>query len=96
MKFWKEQDGPDAFLDVKYEDLVQNDTNYINKLWEYCGLQGGYSEEKRQKHFGYTASFQQVTKEIYKSSVKKADFSKFYQIFMNDLENQREYWKKIQ
>ena len=37
---------PDAFLDVKYEDLVQNDTNYINKLWEYCGLQGGYSEEK--------------------------------------------------
>ena len=96
MKFWKEQDGPDAFLDVKYEDLVQNDTNYINKLWEYCGLQGGYSEEKRQKHFGYTASFQQVTKEIYKSSVKKDDFSKFHQIFMNDLENQREYWKKLQ
>ena len=96
MKFWKEQDGPDAFLDVKYEDLVQNDTNYINKLWEYCGLQGGYSEEKRQKHFGYTASFQQVTKEIYKSSVKKADFSKFHQIFMSDLENQREYWKKLQ
>jgi len=95
MKFWKEQDGKNAFLDVRYEDLVQNDINYISQLWDYCGLQGKYSEEKRQKHFGYTASFQQVTKEIYKSSVKKSDFSIFYQNFMNDLENQREYWNKL-
>ena len=36
-----------------------------------------YNPEKRKSHFAYTASMQQVTKDIYSSSLQKKDFSKF-------------------
>ena len=76
----KEQDGPDAFLDVKYEDLVQNDTNYINKFMEYCGLQGDIRRKKDKNILDIQLVFNRSQK---KSRIisKKADFSKFHQIF---------------
>ena len=75
--------------------MVSKDQNFLKKLWGFCGLQGEYTEEKRKKHVGYTASFQQVTKEIYKTSIKKDDFAGFKDQFYKDLFSQREYWEKI-
>lgn len=95
LKCWKEIDGEDALFDVNYENLIRDKGSIIPKLWEYCGLQGQYEEEKRKKHFGYTASFQQVTKEIYDTSIKKPDFIDFKETFFKDLDNQREYWSKL-
>ena len=64
------------------------------EIWDHCKLEGNYNPEKRKSHFAYTASMQQVTKDIYSSSLQKKDFSKFKDGFMEDLKTQREYWKK--
>ena len=95
MNFWKKLDGSENFFDVSYEVLVSKDKHFLEKLWEFCGLQGEYTEEKRKKHVGYTASFQQVTKEIYKTSIKKNDFAHFKDQFYKDLSSQREYWENF-
>ena len=93
IKFWKELDGPESFFDLRYEELATKDEGLINRLWEYCGIKGAFSEEKRKDYVGYTASFQQVTKDIYDTSIKKADFNEFKEKFFEDLENQRSYWR---
>ena len=93
MRCWKDLDGPDALFDINYESLVGKSKNeVIDQLWKYCGLIGKYNDKKRKEHFGYTASFQQVTKEIYDTSVMKSDFVEFKDDFYKDLENQRNYW----
>ena len=93
MRCWKDLDGPDALFDINYETLVgESKTEVIDQLWKHCGLIGNYDEKKRREHFGYTASFQQVTKEIYDTSVMKSDFVDFRDDFYKDLENQRNYW----
>ncbi len=93
VKYWKQMDGDDALFDVEYEKLVK-DNSLINKLWKYCDLKGEYSEEKRKEHFGFTASMQQVTKDIYSSSLKKDDFIDFKEDFFSNLQAQREYWQE--
>lgn len=95
MNFWKSIDGNDAFFEVKYEELVADTQRIANQLWDFCNLSGVYSEEKRQKHKGYTASFQQVTKEIYSSSIKKTDFIEFKDKFLEDLRNQEVFWNNL-
>jgi len=93
MRCWKDLDGPGALFDINYETLVGESKNeLIDQLWKYCGLIGNYDDKKRKEHFGYTASFQQVTKEIYGTSVMKDDFVDFRDSFYKDLENQRNYW----
>jgi tetratricopeptide (TPR) repeat protein len=94
MNFWKKKDGDSAFLDVKYEEIIENKSLMIDIIWKYCKLEGEYSEEKRKLHFGRTASMQQVTKDIYKSSLKKNDFKDFQSQFMQDLKNQQQYINK--
>ena len=94
MNFWKKKDGDSAFLDVKYEEIIENKSLMIDIIWKYCKLEGEYSEEKRKLHFGRTASMQQVTKDIYKSSLKKNDFNDFQSQFMQDLKNQQQYINK--
>lgn len=93
IKYWKQMDGDNALFDVEYEKLVK-DKDLINKLWKYCDLKGEYSEEKRRGHFGFTASMQQVTKEIYSSSLKKDDFVDFKEDFLLNLQSQRDYWQE--
>ena len=95
INFWKKLDGPENFFDVRYEELVSKNESFMEKLWKFCGLEGQHSEEKRRKHFGYTASFQQVTKEIYNTSINKNDFSAHKENFFKDLDTQREYWQKV-
>ena len=94
MKVWMGI-GADDILNVRYEDLVSNSNDIIQKLWDFCKLSGQYSEEKRRCHFAQTASKQQVTKEIYGTSVNKREFEDFREDFFKDLDTQMEYWSII-
>jgi len=93
MNQWKEMDGKNAFYDVEYEKLVTEEQAIIEGLWGHCKLKGNYSPDLRKKHFAYTASMQQITKDIYTSSVKKDDFISQKSIFLEDLEKQRDFWR---
>ena len=94
LKYWKEIDGKNCMLDINYEELVSNTEILVGKIWNYCELEGKYAPEARKKHFAHTASRQQVTKDIYKTSLKKRDFASFENNFYKDLKNQQEYWLK--
>ena len=93
MGLWKKLDGEDAFLDIDYEKMVNQKSAYIEKIWQYCKLEGQYTDEKRKKHVGITASMQQVTQDIYKTSIKKPDFQEFKEKFLDDLNSQELFWK---
>ena len=93
IKFWKEKNGNDQIFDLAYEQMVSGQTDIIDKLWRHCGLKGKYSESKRKSHFAYTASMQQVTQDIYATSLKKQDFLDKKTHFYEDLESQRIYWQ---
>ena len=95
INFWKELDGPKSFFDVRYEELATKNNDLIKELWDYCGIKGEFSEAKRKDYVGYTASFQQVSKDIYDTSIKKADFTGFKEKFYIDLENQRSFWNTL-
>ena len=95
MKVWM-RNGADDILSVKYEDLVSKSDTIIREIWDFCELSGKYSEEKRRGHFAQTASKQQVTKEIYGTSVKKKEFEDFKENFYRDLKAQREFWSSIE
>ena len=94
MKAWM-RIGADDILNVRYEDLVSNSNDIIQKLWDFCELSGKYSEERRKSHFAQTASKQQVTKGIYDTSVNKKEFEDFREDFFKDLDAQREFWSTI-
>ena len=93
MNFWKNFENESIF-NVSYEDLIQNEAKIVKNLWQFCGFEGEYAPDKRKDHFTYTASMQQISKEIYDSSIKKNDFNDFRENFYQDLEKQRDYWKK--
>ena len=93
MQTWKNSELGDCILDQKYEDLVQNIDESAKKIWSFLGLSGAFDLEKRKGYVGYTASMQQVTKDIYSTSVQKNDFIDQKATFFKDLENQRQYWR---
>ena len=93
MNFWKNIES-DAIFDISYENLIKDEENVVKDLWKFCGFEGQYDPNKRKDHFAYTASMQQISKEIYDTSIKKADFIDYQDVFFQDLENQRDYWKK--
>ena len=92
IQFWKMIDGEDFALDLKYEDVVLNTELAAKKIWDHCQLDGVYSEQKRKGHFGYTASMQQVTQNIYSSSIKKEEFLSQKDEFLGYLKDQEDYW----
>jgi len=80
-------------LDIEYEKIVKETEDYAIKIWKFCDLKGSYSSTKRKEHFGYTASMQQVTKDIFTTSIKKEEFVDFKDTFFEDLKSQRDYLK---
>ena len=96
MRFWKKNSNEDIFFDVQYEDMVTNTSEIINRLWNFCGLSGNFSHKKRKEHYANTASQQQVSKDIYKTSLKKEEFLEFKDKFHEDLAQQDSFWAKRQ
>lgn len=95
MKFWKKI-SKDPFLDMPYEEVVSNTDICIKRLWDYCGLKGEFSSQKRKSHYANTASQQQVSQDIYKTSLKKDEFSEFRDQFYDDFAQQDIFWEKRQ
>lgn len=96
MKFW--QGSPltaKSILHITYEDLVSENEELMNNIWQFLGLTGSYQSKKRAEFFSKTASQSQVRQEVYKSSVKKKNFDDFYEVFNSELENQREYMANL-
>ena len=71
MAYWRDVIG-DKFIEVDYEDTVNNLEPQARKLIEYVDLQWDDAclEPHKQKRAVLTASKQQVTKPVYKTSVK--------------------------
>jgi len=88
--FWKKQND-DIIHTVNYEDLVSNTDKTVDKMWSFCQLDGKYIPDNRKNHFAATASKQQVTQEIFKSSMKKQEFLEYREKFYEDLSDQKKY-----
>lgn len=73
MQHWRNVLPPDAFFDIRYEDLIDDTDKYARQLISYCGLAWDdnclafYESKRRVK----TASIMQVRQPIYKTSVEK-------------------------
>lgn len=94
MRFWKKNFGENIFIDIEYEKLVSDTVNTTKNLWDYCNLEGEFSNEKRKRHYANTASQQQVSKDIYQTSLKKQEFESYKVKFFDDLDQQDQFWNK--
>ena len=94
MRFWKKNFGENIFIDIEYEKLVSDTVNTTKILWDYCNLEGEFSKEKRKNHYANTASQQQVSRDIYQTSLKKQEFQGFKDKFFDDLDQQDQFWNK--
>ena len=94
MRFWKKNSTYQSFLDMDYEKMVTNTEESVKELWNYCNLSGEFSNTKRKAHYANTASQQQVSQDIYKSSLKKEEFIDFKDKFYDDLAQQNSFWEK--
>ena len=74
MQHWKDV-CPDAFIEVQYEDLVLDQLDTLRVICEYINVEFDakmmYNENNTKECF--TASAQQVTKPLYKSSLNTSD-----------------------
>ena len=95
MRFWEHSSDSTPFLNVSYEELVSNTDEMIKNLWDYCNLTGEFSSKKRKSHYASTASQQQVSQDIYKTSLKKDEFAEFKEKFYSDMKQQDKYWERL-
>jgi hypothetical protein len=73
MEHWRNVLPENAFLEVQYEDVIQDVEGQARRLIDYCGLEWdnaciAFHENKRVVR---TASVAQVRKPVYKSSVER-------------------------
>ena len=97
MDFWKEffQKDKNSIFDIRYENLVQETNTIANQLWKFIGLEGEYSETKKNnRYMSFTASKFQVRQSVHQTSIKKSIFIDEKAQFEADLEQQRDYWNK--
>ena len=82
-------------LNITYEDLVQNDKDFNDKIFEFLNLENNYDDDEndRQKFFSRTASKIQIKQGIHQKSVKKTDFIAYRDEFYRTMENQSKYWE---
>lgn len=72
MAYWREV-LPDRFIEIDYEDTVNNPENQARKLIDYIGLEWNDAclEPHKKQRPVLTASRSQVTKPVYTTSVEK-------------------------
>jgi len=72
MAHWKKV-LPDAFIEVRYEDVVADTEGQARRLLQYCGLEwdGSCLNFHRNQRTVRTASLAQVRQPIYKTSVER-------------------------
>jgi len=74
MKHWADVLPAGSFLEMKYEEIVEDVEGQAHRLIDYCGLewQDSCLEFHKNKRLVKTASIAQVRRPIYKSSVERA------------------------
>ena len=95
VSIWKKSDKNNQILDISYQDLITNTGEVVSNIQSFLKIQKPFDLTKRKNYFSRTASKQQVSKEIYRSSLSRRDFSDQKQNFLKDLEMQRGYWKNL-
>ena len=89
MEHWN-QVLPNQILSIKYEDLVNDFENSVNKILNYCNLD--FEEEclsfYKNKRSVRTPSSEQVRQPIYK---KGLDYWKNYDVYLGDLKRDLKY-----
>ena len=93
IRYWQE-DAKIDFLSLDYETLVSDTKNYSKKIFEFCGFNTSYNDEKRKGFFSRTASKIQVRGEVHSKSLKKKAFEQQKKEFIEFLSTQRGYWSK--
>jgi len=95
MNFWNNQACSKNILNITYEDLVQNDKDFNDKIFEFLNLENHNDDDEndRQKFFSRTASKIQIKQGIHQKSVKKTDFIAYRDEFFRTIENQSKYWE---
>ena len=94
-KFWRSNlpsNLKTQIFNVNYEELVSNPDEMKSKIIEFCKIGEIENPSKRENFFSRTASMSQVRGEIHQKSLKKRDFSEFYEQFQDAYNNQKEYW----
>ena len=87
MNFWKLK-YPNFILDVKYENLVENNEFEIKRIIKFCNLEWDENclSFHKNKSPIKTMSTSQARKPIYKSSIKSFDrFKEYFKILENSL-----------
>jgi tetratricopeptide (TPR) repeat protein len=71
MEHWREVLGPDAFLDVRYEDVVDGVEGQARRMLDFVGIAWDPAclDFHRTNRLVLTASLEQVRRPIYRSSV---------------------------
>ena len=91
--FWDKNIKNNEFiLDIKYENLVSDNSTHQKKIYDYLGINAKYSEKARNDFFSPTASIRQVRDGIHQKSIEKNEFSHHKSEFFDALLMQREYW----
>lgn len=81
-------------ITIRYEDMVNEQKEIQNKLYDFLQIKSDYSEEKRGNFFSKTASTQQVKEQIHTKSLKKLEFDDKKDEFWSAINQQRKYWIK--
>lgn len=74
MEHWRNALPKDAYLDVQYEDVVQDREAQTRRLIEYCGLEWNDAclEPHKSERSVRTASVSQIRQPIYRSSMDRS------------------------
>ena len=96
--YWDQQIHKDKkshlLIDIRYEDLVANPSNFQKKIYNFLGLRSEFDENRRRAFFSQTASIRQISSPIHKDSLKKEEFIEHKQEFYDSFKMQRKYWQK--
>ena len=92
IEFWQKYDFSQSILTIQYEKLVKDEENHATKIFNFLDIKEQYSKQSRRDFFSRTASKMQIKNEVHQKSIDKQDFLSLKQQFLEDYENQRNYW----
>lgn len=93
-RYWDNHLERDKILDIHYENLVKNEKNQQEKIYQFLGITAAFEKEKRKEYFAKTASIQQVQENVHTRSIKKIDFNDKKDEFFSAFNEQRKFWIK--
>lgn len=94
MDYWKRNNYYKNVMDIEYEQLVQNEVEMGNKIFDFCGLPTTYNPSLRENFFSNTASKNQINKPVHARSIKKNMFESSKSDFYQALESQNNFWSR--